>query len=82
MDAGKYYDLILAVKTDVKQVYTDDEFFFGKENLIKKPSAFISRYEKEIEDIKTWLSSPSLNENSRTELLKKLEKYSTVIGKK
>lgn len=81
-DAGKYYDLIFAVKSDEKDVYSDDEFFFGKENLTKKPDAFINRCKKEIEDIKSWMSSPSLNENSLVELEKKLNKYSTVIGEK
>ena len=82
MDAGKYYDLIFAVKTDKKQSYTDDEYFFGKENLSTKPDAFICRYKKEIEDIKNWISSPNLNDNSRAELVAKLEKYSAIVGEK
>ena len=80
LDADKYYDLILAIKSDKKQEYTDDDYFFGKENLIIKPDAFISRCKKEIEDIKSWINSPNLNEKSLNELNKKLEKYSSIVG--
>ena len=61
---------------------TDEVFKFIKD-IIYNPYLEDGAFpKKEIEDIKSWMSSPSLNENSLVELEKKLNKYSTVIGEK
>ena len=80
-DADKYYDLIYAEKLDGKSdAYSDLDIEFGRENLLVKSADFILKYQREIERLNTFLSHENLSDKSREELVKKINKYKTVIG--
>jgi tRNA (adenine22-N1)-methyltransferase len=78
-DGGKFYDLIVAVLNGKKDFYTDDDYEFGKENLIKKGDDFKEKYLKEINSIKTWLQSPDIKQESVNAFNDKIKKYQKVI---
>ena len=81
MDAGKYYDLIKAQKTDKKIApYTADELAFGKENLTVKGADFISRCKKEIEDLSLWRLNAKIASTTINEFDEKIKKLKTIIG--
>ena len=81
MDAGKYYDLIKAVKTDEKEdVYSTDELIFGKENLTVKGADFISRCKKEIEDLTLWGKRENISVDTINEFNERIKKLKTIIG--
>jgi tRNA A22 N-methylase len=62
-----------------KDFYTDDDYEFGKENLIKKGDDFKEKYLKEINSIKTWLQSPDIKQESVNAFNDKIKKYQKVI---
>lgn len=81
MDAGKYYDLIKAQKTDDKiKPYSVDELLFGRENLLVKGADFISRCKKEIEDLTLWRSNANICEKTASEFDEKIKKLKNIIG--
>ena len=81
MDAGKYYDLIKAEKSDKKiDVYSADELAFGKENLAVKGEDFICRCKKEIEDLTLWSKSENISSQTINEFNERIKKLKTIIG--
>ena len=81
---GKYYDVICGRRLkagEEKQVYTDAELEFGKENLATLPAAFVERTKKQCKDIERFLAVESLQEESRAELLERKARLEGVIGK-
>lgn len=75
--AGKYYDLILAVKG--KQVLTDEEIEFGKTNLLDRPSAFLQRNANRIEKLKKYLKNPSLSEENKKSMTEEIERLNNYV---
>ena len=78
---GKYYDVICGRRLadgEQRQVYTDMEIEFGKENLETLPTAFVGRVEKQLRDIEQYLQS-NLQEDSRAELLKRKARLQEAI---
>jgi tRNA (adenine22-N1)-methyltransferase len=79
---GKYYDVICGRRLSAgeeKQVYTEMELEFGKENLDQLPPAFVERTQKQLKDIDKYLSIENLQEESRAELLNRKEKLKEAI---
>lgn len=80
---GKYYDVICGRRLadgEPKQVYTEMEIEFGKENLETLPTAFVGRVKKQLRDIEQYLQS-NLQEASRAELLKRKARLQEAIRK-
>ena len=80
---GKYYDVICGRRLadgEQKQVYTEMEIEFGKENLATLPTAFVGRVEKQLRDIEQYLQS-NLQEDSRAELLRRKARLQEAIRK-
>ena len=79
---GKFYDVIVGRKgaDGEKSVYTDAEYEFGKENLEKMPAAFVKRTEKQIKNLKKYLTEPNLQEESRADLSQRLERLQGVLN--
>lgn len=78
---GKFYDLIVGeFGNGEKQAYTDAEYEFGKENLSAMPQAFKTRTEKQIKNIDKYLLQPSLQEESKAELLQRQAKLKGVLS--
>ena len=78
---GKFYDLIVGeFGNGEKQAYTDAEYEFGKENLSAMPQAFKNRTEKQIKNIDKYLLQPSLQEESKAELLQRQAKLKGVLS--
>ena len=78
---GKYYDVICGRRLadgEQRQVYTEMEIEFGKENLETLPAAFVGRVEKQLRDIEQYLQS-NLQEDSRAELLKRKARLQEAI---
>ncbi len=77
---GKFYDLIVGENSGTeKQAYTDAEYEFGKENLSKMPEAFKKRTEKQIKNIDKYLLQPTLQEESKAELLQRQARLKGVL---
>jgi tRNA (adenine22-N1)-methyltransferase len=79
---GKYYEVLVGGRVEsAGQVrdYTDAELEFGKDNLLEMPKAFTDRLKKLIANTKRYLQQPSLQEESRCELEKKLERLQGVL---
>ncbi len=80
---GKYYDVICGRRLkdgEEKQLYTDMEIEFGKENLQTFPSAFLERTRKQLGDIERFLDADGLQEESRAELLERKAKLEEVLA--
>ena len=77
---GKFYDLIVGEngKTET-QTYTDAEYEFGKENISSMPEAFRKRTEKQIKNIDKYLLQPTLQEESKAELLQRQARLKGVL---
>ena len=78
-DGGKFYDLIVAVLNGKTVDYTNDDYEFGRENLLKKGDDFKEKYLKEINSIKNWLQSPSIKQENVQMFNDKIKKYQKVI---
>ncbi len=80
---GKFYDLLVGGKRkDGGQVcdeYTETEYEFGRENLRKRPQAFLARTKKQIENIEKYLTQPSLQAESKEALLARKERLEGVL---
>lgn len=79
---GKFYDLIVGrqAREDEFQAYTDAEYEFGKENLIKMGEAFVKRLKKLLSNTEKYLSQPSLQEESKKQLLEKKQRLQGVLS--
>ncbi len=81
---GKFYDVLVGGKVkDGGQVcdeYTNAEYEFGRENLKRMPEAFVKRVKKQIANIGKYLAQPSLQEESRKQLLFKRERLQGVLN--
>ena len=80
---GKYYDVICGrrlAEGEERQVYTEQEFEFGKENLRLFPSAFVERTEKQLADIERFLAVENLQDESRADLLARKNKLKDVLA--
>lgn len=81
---GKYYEVITGGKTtDEKnndQGYTAAEYEFGRENLRDLGEAFVSRMEKLIKNIGTYLQDSALQAESRAQLEAKRERLKGVLS--
>lgn len=66
----KFYDVLVGGMAENKTTlaYTDAEYAFGRENLQKRPQAFLARTEKQLKNIDKYLAIPSLQAQSREEL--------------
>ena len=73
----KFYSLIVAVKGN--DAYTDDELFFGRDNLKDKPQAFIEFCEIEYQKYKQLSEREGLSQNVLDELNKLKNKYREVL---
>lgn len=69
-DGGYFYDLISGTGAGGDS-YSDFEIYFGRENLTKRPQAFVTQMHLEHEKVKQRLSR-KMSVKSRRELLKKL----------
>ncbi len=78
---GKFYDVIVGRKkgADDKQIYTDAEYEFGKENLRVMGAAFVKRTENQLRNIEKYLLQPTLQEESRLQLLQRKERLQGVL---
>ncbi|MBP5307972.1 MAG: SAM-dependent methyltransferase [Clostridia bacterium] len=74
---GKYYFLIVAEKGSDE--YTDDELFFGRDNLTGNNPDFTEYAKEQTEKYARYLSSEKLGEESRAEILKIIERYERVL---
>ncbi len=79
---GKFYDVIVGSYDgeNKAQAYTDAEFEFGKENLSVRGEAFIKRMKKLLANTEKYLLQPSLQEESKAELLIKKERLQGVLS--
>ena len=85
---GKYYEVIVggALK-DKGQVcdesclapYTDAEYEFGRENLLRMGEAFVSRIKKLINNLDKYLAEPSLSEESKAALKERKQRLQGVL---
>ena len=78
---GKYYEVLVggrALQEDT-QAYSDAEYEFGKENLIRMGKAFTDRLQKQLVNIEKYLSEPSLQGESRAELEKRKKRLQGVL---
>lgn len=74
---GKFYDIICASKG--KESLTEDEAFFGKDNLSQMPIAFIERWKNRKNDILGFLSNKGLSEINKKALLSELERINRYV---
>ena len=68
---GKFYDVICGGRAEeMGQVcdYSDVEYAFGKENIQKRPQAFIEKLQKLLQNTEKYLSQENLQAESRAEL--------------
>ncbi len=77
---GKFYELIVGkAGGQVCDEYSDAEYEFGKENLRKMPEAFVKQIEKRLANIDRYLRQPTLQEESRQDLLSRKERLEGVL---
>ncbi len=79
---GKFYDLLVGGVKEGGQVcdeYTSAEYEFGRENLSSMPEAFVKRTKKQIKNIERYLTQPSLQAESRLQLLARKERLEGVL---
>jgi tRNA (adenine22-N1)-methyltransferase len=81
---GKYYEVITGGKTvdgqNNDQNYTAAEYEFGRENLRDMGEAFVSRMQKMISNIGTYLQDEGLQAESRAQLEAKRERLKGVLS--
>ena len=79
---GKFYDVICGRRREAgeaKQVYSEMEIEFGRENLATFPEAFLERTRKQLSDVERFLATDGLQEGSRAELLMRKAKLEAVL---
>ncbi|MBQ7368839.1 MAG: SAM-dependent methyltransferase [Clostridia bacterium] len=82
-EEGKFYDVIVGGKADEThrtEAYAPLEYEFGRENLRLRPKAFVKRLEKQLSGIEKYLSSPTLQEESKAELLERKKRLREALG--
>ena len=80
---GKFYDVIVGRRRldgEERQAYSDAEYEFGKENLARKPTAFVERTKKQIKNAEKYLKEPTLQDKSRAELEERKRKLEGVLS--
>ena len=80
---GKFYDVICGRRLragEEAQRYTDAQFRFGRENLSKRPQAFLERTEKQLKEIDAYLSESGLQEASRRALEERKARLEEVLS--
>lgn len=77
--AGKYYDAIMATKSEIKLEYSNLELKYGKENLTVKPKDFIAKLNKDLE-FKSSLLLRELNEKDKKEVLLEIEEIKGILN--
>ncbi len=80
---NKFYDVLIGGRRnagETAETYSEAEYEFGKENLEKRPTAFIERCEKLLRNVEKYLQDPALQETGREELLKKKERLEGVLS--
>ncbi len=73
---GKFYDVISAEKGE--DFLTEEEIYFGRTNLLVRPSAFLDKWNAKKQEIIRYLSEQNLGEKSRTELLAELKRIEKI----
>lgn len=78
---GKYYEMICGRKRfdEPRQLYSDLEIEFGKENLSFKPQAFVKRMQKLLADLDGYLQL-EVSKESKKELLSRREKIKEALS--
>jgi len=74
----KYYNLIVCERGE--DCYTEDEIFFGRDNLRQRPEDFIRFAEQEREKYAELLKSPDLSDRVRDELTRIKNKYEAILN--
>ncbi len=81
---GKYYDVIVGANAkatgEKPSEYTEREYAFGKENLLRMPKAFVDRTKKQIASLEKYLRQTGLQEESRRELLQRKQALEGAIA--
>lgn len=79
---GKFYDVLVGGKgqDNKREVYSDAELEFGRDNLKEMPQAFVRRTEKLIKNMQKYLKEPTLQEESRKELETRLKRLEGVLS--
>lgn len=68
---GKFYDVITGENCGGDS-YTQAELAFGRENLIKRPPAFLKKVRVEIDKLRDRLTAPEMGEEAKARLQEKL----------
>lgn len=85
---GKYYEVIVGgclkaggqtCDESLTKPYTDAEYEFGRENLLQMGEAFVSRMQKLIKNLDSYLSQPTLSEESKAELQQRKQRLQGVL---
>lgn len=79
----KFYDVIVGGRADGtkgSEPYSDAEYEFGRDNLKERGQAFLKRIKKLLKDMDKYLSAPTLQAQSRTEIEKRKEKLQEVLN--
>ncbi len=77
---GKFYELIVGKSGgQVRDEYSSVEYEFGKENLQTMPEAFVKKIKKQLSNIVKYLRQPTLQEESRQDLLSRKERLEGVL---
>ncbi|MBQ2769051.1 MAG: SAM-dependent methyltransferase [Clostridia bacterium] len=77
---GKFYDVLVGGAGEQLFPYTDAEYEFGKENLKERGEAFLKRTKRLADNLRKYLREPALQEESREELKKRLERLCGVLN--
>ena len=79
---GKYYDLIVGTSKALNEErcgYSELAYEFGKENLEKRPKAFLDKMKKLLKNVEKYLTIESLQEEGKRELLERKAKLEGVL---
>lgn len=77
---GKFYDVLVGGAGVQTLPYTDAEYEFGKENLQERGEAFLKRIRKLVCNLQKYLQEPALQEESKEELKRRLERLCGVLN--
>ena len=82
---GKFYEVICGGNVKARgyvfdeRPYTDAEYEFGRDNLKEFPLAFVKRMKRLIENTEKYLNEPTLQEDSRKNLITNKERLEGVL---
>ncbi len=77
-DGKRYYDLISA-RASGGDSYTENEFFFGKENLLSPSADFYAKWEREAEKLRSYLSRVNVAGDSYGVLTARLSRIEEIL---